>query len=221
MFRFPLKVISGIYYALDDTSGFRELNTKNKVLKETVANLEKINLSLREYHLENQRLKKLLDFTEEDKPKLIPSMVIGRDYLGSQSTIIIDKGKKHNVKKDMSVVGGHGLVGRVYETGYSISRVILITSKDLVVGGIVQRTRDIGSVFGKDRSNLIMKYLELDCDVKEGDEVITSGFSGIYEKGILIGKIIKVEKDPSGLYLNATIRPEADIMKLEEVLVVK
>ena len=101
------------------------------------------------------------------------------------------------------------------------SRVLLITDSDSVVSGIVERSRDEGAVLGNGRAGLIMKYLELESGVKEGDEVISSGFGGVIEKGILIGRVVSVEKDASGLYLNALVRPEVDIAKLEEVLVIR
>ncbi len=206
---------------LKDVSTYREFNNQKKILEVNIESLEKENLRLREERLENERLKKLLNFTQGKDTKYIPSMVIGKDFLMAQDSIIIDKGKKHNIKKDMTVINGVALVGRVYEVGWSLSRVILITNKDMFVGGIVERTRDIGSVTGNGSSELIMRYLELGCDVKASDEVISSGFSGIFEKGMLIGKVVRVEKDPSGLYLFAIIKPQVDINKLEEVLVIK
>ena len=220
IFRAPLKLISGSYYVLRDVSNFKELNRENKILKENVENLEREILNLREAVLENQRLRALLGFRESKKHRFIPSMVIARDPLGLKDTIIIDKGKGHDVRKDMVVISGNGLVGRVRESGWSISRVLLITDRDSVVGAVVQDTRDEGAIVGTG-SGLIMKYLELGSNVNKGDKVISSGFSGIFEKGILIGEVVSVEKDASGLYLNAKIEPEVDVMRLEEVLVMK
>ena len=71
------------------------------------------------------------------------------------------------------------------------------------------------------RAGLIMKYLDLGCDVKKGDKVITSGLYGVFEKGILIGEVVSIEADSSGLYINAIIKPEVDVRRLEEVLVVR
>ncbi|MFC1667612.1 rod shape-determining protein MreC [Candidatus Omnitrophota bacterium] len=221
IFRTPLKMISGSYYALRDVSNFKELSNENKILRENVSNLEKEILNLREAHLENQRLRSLLDFKESKKRKFMPSMVIARDSLGVRGAIIIDKGKRDGLRKDMAVISGNGLVGRVRETGWSISRVLLITDRDSVVSGIVKRTRDEGAVAGNMPSGLIMKYLDLDCDVKNGDKVITSGFSGVFEKGVLVGEIASIYKDVSGLYLRAVLKPEVDMMKLEEVLVIR
>lgn len=221
IFRLPLKATSGLYYILRDASNFNEVRKENKILKQNVANLKVSLIELQEASLESKRLRELMAFRESEKRKVIPSMVIARDLSRLKDTIVIDKGKKHNVEKDMVVISGNGLVGRVRECGFSISRVLLITDTDSVVSGIVQRTRDEGAVTGNKEKSLIMKYLELDSDVAKGDNVITSGFGRVFEKGISIGHVVSIEKDESGLYLYAIIEPEVDMMKLEEVLVIQ
>jgi rod shape-determining protein MreC len=221
VFRVPLKIISGSVYMLRNVAGFREMQTENKLLKENISNLEKELLNLKEERLENERLRRLLDFKEQEKRKFIPALVIARDPQGLNDTVIIDRGKKDGLEKGMIVISGSGLAGRVIETGWRISRALLITDYDSTFSGVVERTRDEGAVSGNMRAGLIMKYLDLACDVKKGDKVITSGLYGIIEKGILIGEVISIETDSSGLYMNAVIKPEVDIRKLEEVLVVR
>jgi rod shape-determining protein MreC len=63
-----------------------------------------------------------------------------------------------------------------------------------------------------------LRYLPLDADIAVGDEVVTSGFSSIYPKGILIGKVIKIAKEPRGLSISALVKPAVGISRLEEVL---
>ena len=220
IFRTPLKLTSGVYYALRDASNFKEISTENEILKRNINNLKKEITDLHEVRLENKRLKELLGFRESKKRKYIPAMVIARDPFGLRDTIIIDKGKKDNVRKDMVVVSGNGLVGRVRESGQSISRVLLVTDRDSIASAVVQRTRDEGAVIGSG-GGLTIKYLELTSDTGEGDKVVTSGFGGVFEKGILIGAIDSMEIDVSGLYLNATIEPEVDMERLEEVLIIR
>lgn len=221
VFRVPLKLISGTWYALRDVSNFKETVIENKILKENIDNLENEILKSEEVRLENRRLKELLGFRESEKHRFIPAMVIARDPSGLGNTIVIDKGKKDDVQKDMVVLSGNGLVGRARECGWSIARVLLITDRDSVVGAIVQRTRDEGAIVGSGISDLLMKYLEVSSDIEEGDKIVTSGFSGVFEKGILIGEVVSVSKDASGLYLNAIVKPEVDMMRIEEVLVIR
>ena len=147
-------------------------------------------------------------------------MVIARDPLGLRDVIIIDKGKRDGVEKDMIVISGNGLVGRVRECGWSISRVLLITDCNSVVSGIVQRTREEGAVTGTG-SGIVMKYLEVESKTKRGDKVITSGFGGVFEKGIMIGEVESIERDSSAIYLRAAVKTEVDIDRLEEVLVMR
>lgn len=221
IFRIPLKIISGSVYVLRDVAGFSELKMENRVLRENMANLENELISLKEARFENERLKKLLDFKEISGHKFVPALVIARDPSGLNDTVIIDRGKKDKIEKGMVIISGNGLAGRVIETGWRISRALLITDYDSTFSGIVERTRDEGAVSGNMRAGLAMKYLELGCDVKKGDKIITSGLYGISEKGILIGEVVSVEPDSSGLYMKAIVKPEVDIRKLEEVLVVR
>lgn len=217
----PLKVTSGSFYVLRDISGFKDTRNENRILRENIDNLEKKILDLREFGLENKRLRELLGFRKRKSHKFVPAMVIARDPSSLKDTVIIDKGKRNKVQKDMVVISGNGLVGRVRESGWSIARVLLITDRDSVVSSIVQRTRDEGAIVGNGRNGLLLRYLELNSKVKQGDEIITSGFGGVFEKGILIGEIVSVKKDASGLYLNAIVKPEVDISQLEEALVMR
>lgn len=219
--RVPLKLISGSAYVLRDVANFREISAENKILKANLANLETELLNLREAGLENERLKKLLDFKESDRRKFVPALVIARDPSGLNDTVIIDRGRKDKIEKGMVVISGSGLAGRVMETGWRISRVLLITDYDSTFSGVIERTRDEGAVSGNMRAGLVMKYLDLGCGAKKGDKVITSGLYGVFEKGLLIGEVVSIEQDSSGLYLNSAIKPEVDIRKLEEIMVVK
>lgn len=221
IFRIPLKIISGSVYVLRDVAGFRDMKMENKLLRENLSNLEKELLNLKEERLENERLRRLLDFKESERRKFIPALVIARDPSGMNDTVIIDRGRKDRIEKGMIAISGSGLAGRVIETGWRISRVLLITDYDSTFSGVVERTRDEGGVSGNMRAGLIMKYLDLGCDVKKGDKVITSGLYGIFEKGILIGEVVSIDADSSGLYMNAVVKPEVNIRKLEEVLVVR
>ena len=221
IFRIPLKIISGSVYFLRDVARFKETQMENKIIRENIANLERELISLREAKFENERLKKLLDFKESGSHKFVPALVIARDPSGLNDTIIIDRGKKDNIETGMIVISGSGLAGRIIETGWRISRALLITDYESTFSGIVERTRDEGAISGNMRAGLIMKYLDLGCGVKKGDKVISSGLSGIFEKGILIGEVVTLEPDSSGLYMSAVIKPEVAIRKLEEVLIVR
>ena len=63
-------------------------------------------------------------------------------------------------------------------------------------------------------------YIATDADVIQGDSIETSGLGGIYQKGIYIGTVSKVENatDLSNRY--ALVELAVNFDKLETVLVV-
>lgn len=185
---------------------------------EKIAALESSLLKLQELERENERLKKLLDFRKGFLQKTTASAVIGWDPSPWRKIAILDKGTKNSVQKDMAVVNLEGLVGRVVEAGPHAAKAILLTDPDSRVSAMSDQSRAQGVISGNAGPHLVMRYLELESNVQVGETVISSGVGGIIPKGIRIGKITGISRDPSGLHLAAEIEPFVQFSKLEEVL---
>ncbi len=193
---------------------------QNEKLKKEIDLLrQKLNL-LKEAHLENTRLKNLLSFKQKSSYRLIAARVIGRSPDNWFSIIIIDKGTDSGVKPQAIAVTYSGLAGRVIEVGVRNSKIMLINDPELSVSAIVQRSRQEGLVSGTLGNYVIMKYLPKDADIKISDTIITSGLTAMYPKGLIIGKVIEVGEEFSGLSRYAIIRPAVNLSSIEEVLVI-
>ena len=59
-----------------------------------------------------------------------------------------------------------------------------------------------------------------DADVVVGDNVLTSGYGGLYPKGIVIGDVIDVTNEAGGLLKYATVKTAVDFYRIEEVMVI-
>ena len=118
----------------------------------------------------------------------------------------------------MAVLVPEGLVGRVMEVGANSARVLLLTDPDSRVVALGDQSRAQGVAAGDGSSRLKMEYLELESGAAVEETVSTSGMSGIFSKGIRIGKITGLMRDASGLHLEARIEPFVRFSKLEEVL---
>lgn len=194
--------------------------TRNEALEREMDLLRyKIN-SLNESYLENIRLKESLAFKQKSSLKLIPARVIARSADSWSSGVIIDKGSYNGIRPGMGVITYLGLAGRIMEVTNSTSKVMLLSDPSLGVSSFIQRNRQEGLVSGTLGSNLIMKYLPEEADIKIGDTVISSGLNNVYPKGILIGKIIEIGREFSGLSRYAIIEPVVNFSNLEEILVV-
>ena len=211
------RISSNINYLLHS----KDLISQNKLLQKTVDNLTTELSRNKEIEKENLRLRKLVQFKKESSFKLIPAKVIGRDSSNLSDSIIINVGSKKSVKEDTVVVSEAGLIGRVYSSFSTMSKVMLITDANSRISAIISRSRQFGMLYGTSTGLCILKHLPLDVDLILGDEVITSGFSDIYPKGIAVGKVIRIVKEPRGLTLSAIIQPHVDMGRLEEVLCIE
>lgn len=175
---------------------------------------------MQELELENKRLKNLLDFKESSDYKVIAAKVIGRAPDNWQSVIIIDRGSRNGIKRGFIAIDFLGLVGRVIEVSGLTSRVMLINDPNLSVSAIDSRSRQEGIVSGTLGNRLIMRYLLNDADVKPDDKIFTSGLTELYPKGLLIGTVLSVDEEFSGLGRYAIIKPAVNLSSIEEVLII-
>lgn len=185
-----------------------------------IAELESEVLRLGELTKENERLRKLLEFRDTLSGKKIAARVIGWDPSPWRKTILLDKGSLNGIKKDMAVVVAEGLVGRVLEAGPVTARVILLMDTECRVSSLAEESRAQGVTAGDGSAELTLQYLELESGVAVGETILTSGLNGTYPKGIRIGKITSIAKDPTGLHLQAKVNSFVRFSKLEEVLCV-
>jgi rod shape-determining protein MreC len=193
----------------------------NRYLLDTVDALTYRLSQYKEIEQENARLRALLNFKKASLPRLIAAGIIARDSSNFSDTIVISQGRKSKINPDTVVVAEAGLVGRVYESSSSMSRIMLITDPNSRVSAVVSRSRQIGVVYGTSSNLCELRYLPLASDILAGDEIVTSGFSDIYPKGILIGKVVKIVREPRGLSLLAVVAPAVNFTSLEEVLCIE
>lgn len=175
---------------------------------------------LRELIQENARLNNLFNFKQKSSLRLVAARVIGRSLDSWSSSAIIDKGRYNGIKSGMAVISPEGLVGRIVESSDNTSKILLINDPNQGIFSIVQRSRQEGLVSGTLGTNLIMRYLPDDAQIIVGDVIITSELSQIYPKGLLVGRVVNIGREFSGLNRYALVKPIVDLASLEEVLVI-
>ncbi|MFH1190208.1 MAG: rod shape-determining protein MreC [Candidatus Omnitrophota bacterium] len=217
----PLKVLHSIYNSVRRAIPFASLSEENRMLREKIDLLTRREEESKYRDLENRRLKDILGFRDAIPYGTIPAEVIGRDPTNWSNSLIIDKGSANLIRQGKAVISMRGLVGRVLEVGRYSSRILLITDPNSKVGVVIQRNRQGGILVGRPDGKCKIIYIALDSDVAKGDKVITAGFGSVFPKGILIGEVVSIDKEPGRLYKCAIVRPAQDMTKLEEVLCIR
>jgi len=127
---------------------------------------------------------------------------------------------------DVVLAGGGALVGVVVDVGRNFSHVRLISDTRSVVIGLVETSRATGDVQGQLGGPLVMSRIPVTDEVTAGETVVTAGIDlggdvrSPYPRGLLIGTVVDVRKDPNAVVQSAFVQPAAPLDRLEFVLVI-
>ena len=201
------------------------LQSENKELKKENVDLRNANVAMAAIYAENKHLRELLNYKEQHRTQTTrAAKVIARNFGDLRDSMYINIGKDAGLKREMAVLNGSGLIGVIDEVYDDYAKVLLITSARCKVGARVLRvdSRAIGVVNGRSgiRDTLIMEHIFREANVKKGDVVVTSGYSGSHPENILIGTVADVRLSNVGLLQEADIVPAADVADVEHVLVI-
>ncbi|MGR6341655.1 rod shape-determining protein MreC [Priestia megaterium] len=200
---------------------------ENATLKNELATQSQAEANVYKLKHENKELTELLKVQNRMKAyDPISATVIDRSISNWDNELIIDKGAKQGIKVDMNVLNANGVIGKVSKVFTSNSMVELISS-NLRTNRMAVILKDKKNVNGtlenydEKKGNLIVKKIPSDAQVNVRDKVQTSPISSIFQGGLTLGKVIKVQPDEYGLTQLAVVKPSSTFNDISEVMVIK
>ncbi|QES41611.1 MULTISPECIES: rod shape-determining protein MreC [Streptomyces] len=141
---------------------------------------------------------------------------------GFSWTVTIDAGANDGIKRDMTVLNGDGLVGRVTTVGPNTSTVLLANDPDFTVGTRMEKTDELGFATGQGDRPLSVQLLNGKAEVKKGDRLVTFGSrkDKPFVPGVPVGEIVRVDPSGGDLTRNVYVKPYVGFTKLDIVGVV-
>ncbi len=188
-------------------------------LRTRVSELERENIELRELLTEGGHLARMEALRGDFEAPQRSARVVGEDLSPWLRSLLLDRGRNDGVRSGMPVLGEEGLVGLVTATSPGAARVMILSSRRSSVDAMVQRSRARGIVRGDGEGGLVFTFMSRGDDVREGDMLITSGISGVYQKGLRIGVVRSVHTPDLELLHSAQIESAVNFSRLEQVSV--
>jgi len=225
-----LPIQSKVYNVANRAIGIKDIIFSYENFITENENLKKENMELKiqkvrneKIYEENERLLKLLEMKENNiyKGDLKFARVSFSDINNLNNKIFIDLGTEDNIKIDMITVYGDYLVGKIVPVHDNYSEVELITNPNCIISA-----KTMGDVLGIARGSdeedglLYFQPSIVEDNLKEGDEIITSGISDIYPEGIKIGKIEQIDEKENYGYKRVTLKPGFESKDLRELIVI-
>lgn len=219
-------VAAGKVYELDaQAKSFFSLTKVNEQLTERNLYLEQQVKELTE---------KMIDVTRDtgftkrnqlqmlDNYKLIPAKVISNSIDKRDNLITLDKGSDDGVRVDMGVACGNGVVGIVYMVSKNYCVVIPVLNSHSNISVVVDKRGYFGYLhwLGRRSDRAYVNDIPLHAKVRQGDHIITSGYSSIFPPGVEVGKVLYVFKSLDGLSLQLQVKLSTDFSTLRDVCII-
>ncbi|MEU1461511.1 rod shape-determining protein MreC [Streptomyces sp. NPDC005727] len=210
----------------DAVSAVRDSGTRH----DRLATLEKENAALKAKLGSDDRnrsrlnqLDKMLKIAGEGQYGIKGAQVIAiGSAQGFSWTITIDAGANDGIERDMTVLNGDGLVGRVTTVGPETATVLLANDPDFTVGTRMENSDELGFASGQGDRPLRVELLNGKAEVKKGDRLVTFGSQADkpFVPGVPVGVVSRIDPSGSGLTRTLYVTPYVGFTKLDVVGVV-
>jgi len=219
-------LVSGTALAVRELARLREEHAE---LLERLARYERLERTAAEISRENVRLREQLGFSQELAFRHIPARIVGRDPDNLFSAIVINKGSRAGVSRDMPVIAWQGgtqaLVGKVIQARPFESLVLPVHDSNLFVSARLAASRFEGIVEGQGSPGayLLMRFVPKRArdEISRGDIVVSSGLGGVYPPDINIGRVSRVVYSEHDISMEVELQPLIDFSRLEHVFVIE
>ncbi len=215
------QITGSIYKTANIVTGYFYLRSENKAIFRQNIELEKENYILRQTLNKQSLTSSVYDSTASFPFREIFAEVIDNSVSKSHNYIVLDKGSKDGIEKEMGVINQNGIVGIISLVSSNYSIAISILNAKLHISCKIMRDGTIGSLTwkGEDPAFALLEELPRHTLFSPGDTIITSGYSAVFPEGIMVGTIEKSSSNIKDLN-TAIIKLSTDFFRLKNVCVI-
>ena len=204
---------------------YEALAAENEALKARIAELEENQRYADSVARENERLKALLELSNNREDfAYVDGYIISRSSQEWSRTVTVDVGTNAGIETGMCAITANGeVVGLVTEVGTNFAVIRSVLDPALEISATIASSGYNGMVQGELSSGstelLRMGYLPSSAVIRNNDQVVTSG-STLYPRNLILGHVVDADFDDTGIAKFALLKPAVDLGSLEQVFIV-
>lgn len=156
----------------------------------------------------------------------ISAKVVNNSIDQQSNFITINRGSADGIEPGMAVINDWGVVGKVKITSKHFSVITSLLNVDIMVSALMRRTGYFGTVqWGggdtPDPDYVKLKFIPLHVKPVVGDTIVTSGYSGVFPEGVMIGTIARVNQGRDNSFHDIDVKLSQDFRKLSYATVIR
>ncbi|MEO6363687.1 MAG: rod shape-determining protein MreC [Caldimonas sp.] len=217
----PVEVISG---GRDYLGGLANAVAAEQKARSELVRLSQGALRAEQLQQENQRLRALLELRPALSVRSQPAELLYEAADLYSRKVIIDRGVTHNVVAGSPVVNEAGILGQVTRVYLQSAEVTLLSDRDAAIPVLNSRTQVRSAAFGGAAAGpglLEMRFMAGNADVQVGDVLTTSGVDGVYPPGLMVARVVAVDRKADSGFARIVLAPSAKADGVRHVLVLE
>lgn len=208
-------VVGTIHKISGEVTSYLYLKERNQQILEQNALLEMQYLRLKQ-QVEYAKADTVspLDFVPDSlytPPTLeyLTAQVISSSINKTHNLLVLDKGEKDGVHKDMGVMSARGVVGIVSSVSTYYSVVVPLINPTIKLSCKLKKNGYFGYLSWSDPGKSITRLTDLPSHVtySAGDTVVTSGYSSVFPPNLYVGRVGKLPQMRDDLQMRTSYIP--------------
>ena len=216
-----MNIIEILFTGVSNATSYFNLKEVNDSLSEEYAQLR-----MKYERLKNtDTLRPFYRFDESDSLplyRLIPAKVVNNSVTRANNYITINRGVTDGVYPEMGVITHDGIAGIVMNASDNFATVISVLNTKIKISAKLEKSDYLGSIIWDGRSQRYVSLIDIPIHVKvkEGQKIITSGYSSFFPGNIEIGRVREYKIDPGTGFYDITVELSAEVARFKNVYVV-
>jgi rod shape-determining protein MreC len=171
----------------------------------------------------NSRYVKIQDTLYQQQYEYIPGEVINSSCNKRNNFFTLNIGKKQGVKRGMGVFSDNGIIGVIHNVSDHYSVIKSVLTQSINVDVIIESSGAFGLLKwdGRDPKRGSISGISNDMKIKKWSKVVTRGGSGIFPRGLIVGRIESLKPIEGKPLWDVTIKYSEDYRKIQNVYVIK
>ncbi len=165
------------------------------------------NARLRGDAQEAEELRGIVAYRERSRADMVAARIIGRSTDLDEQAVIIDRGSDDGIAPGMAVIVGDGFyIGTVRKAAPTSAIVLLaLDSRNRAAAMLQNGARTIGYVEGGRGLGMALRLIPQEEKVEAGQLVVTSGLDVAVPRGLIIGRVERVSREPQEPFQTAVV----------------
>lgn len=163
------------------------------------------------------------DIQYKQQYEFVSAKVVKNSTSKRNNYLILNKGSRNGITKDLGVIMPTGIVGIVKDVSENFCSVISVLHKESKISAKLKKYGQIGTVVWNGGNYRFGNLIDIPTHIKPtlGDTIITSGYSTSFPEGILIGTIADYKIEKGDNFYTITVRFSADYNSIGYANIIK